>query len=693
MSDPRTSERPASERPASEQTASERPASEHTASGRGTSAPRPFAVLAATGGVSVLLTLATLVLAWVNGSDLAHFLAGNQANTWLAGLAFSALGLLIRRAQPVNRLGPLFTVAGLFAALCAGCDEYAELALRTHPGLPGADWAALGAGVLWGPAFLFMVAGVPLLYPAGRLRSPHWRWPARIALASSAVALLAMVTTEYVVDDVFPEASNPLDLPFPDDTQVAAAEAAMLLTLLIGLAAVADIALRLRRAPAAERGQHAWFVAALAITLPVAFSDLPDLVGFLCHVLAFAAIGVGIVRHHLFDIEVALSRALVYALLTGGALAAYLGAAALLGVATSVGPALVAAVAALALAAGRGRVQRAVDRLLYGERDPLDVLTTLGDRLEQAIDADAVLPAVVETVRQTLRLPYAAVVLESGEPACASGEPGGEVARFPLAHAGERIGELVVAPRAGERTLGAADRRILAAFARQAGVAAHGVRVTRELRRSRERIVTAREEERRRLRRDLHDGLGPALAGITLGLETAGRVASREGCSATALLASLRAESAESVEHIRRVVAGLRPAALDEIGLVAALARHADLLSAGPFTVRVTAPAHLPVLPAAVEVAAYRIASEAMTNAARHAKALTCEVIVELGEGTLLLTVADDGEGRLAGSPGVGLGSMRERAEELGGSCVIIFREGAGVTVRTTLPLAMAVTP
>ncbi|GIH26891.1 hypothetical protein Aph01nite_52010 [Acrocarpospora phusangensis] len=657
------------------------------------SAPRPLAL--ATGGAGVLLSLATLVLAWVNGSDLERFLAGNQANTWLTGLAFTVLGLLVGRAQPGNALGPLFLGAGLLATLCAFCAEYGALTFHTHPGLlPGGDLAALGAGLLWGPPFLFLAAGVPLLYPAGRLRSPRWRWPARIAALAAVVSMTAMGTTQYVVEDVFAAAVNPLDLPLPDDPQVAVAEATFLVVLAVGVAAVGDVALRLRRTTGAERGQHAWFVAALAVGLTAALASLPDLAGFLGHVFVFTALGVGIVRHGLFDIEVALSRAVVYALLTGVSLAAYLGAAALLGAATSIGPALVAAVVALALAAGRERVQRAVDRLLYGERDPLGMLTALGDRLGQAIDADAVLPAVVETVRQTLRLPYAAVELESGEPACASGkrpdEPD-ELVRFPLAHAGERIGELVVAPRPGERALGAADTRLLGAFARQAGVAAHGVRVTRDLRRSRERIVSGREEERRRLRRDLHDGLGPTLAGITLGLETAGRVAAREGCSVAPLLENLREESANGVEQIRRVVAGLRPYALDEIGLVAALARHADLLSAGSFQVAVAAPEPLPGLPAAVEAAAYRIASEAMTNAARHSRAATCTVTLGVEPpGLLRLVVADDGDGRLSGPPGVGLGSMRERAEELGGVCVVTFREGAGTTVRTTLPLETA---
>ena len=328
--------------------------------------------------------------------------------------------------------------------------------------------------------------------------------------------------------------------------------------------------------------------------------------------------------------------------------------------------------------------------MLYGERrDPLGALTTLGERLSKALDSDAVLPAVVETVRQTLRLPYAAVRLTGEDrPACESGEAPGRTAEFPLAHAGARVGTLVVGLRRGENALSAADARLLDAFARQTGVAAHGVRVTRELRRSRERLVVAREEERRRLRRDLHDGLGPTLAGITLGLETAGRTSAREESAAAPLLESLRAETATCVDEVKRIVADLRPPALDQIGLVAALRQHADLLtsrSSGRLQVDVTAAAALPPLPAAVEVAAYRIALEAMTNTARHAGARTCTVAVELNGG-LQLMVRDDGSG-----PGLvarGRADVHaDRAEELGGECTVVFREGEGTSVEATLPV------
>jgi two-component system, NarL family, sensor kinase len=643
-------------------------------------------------GVIGALSVVTLALAWVNHEDPSRFIAGNQANMWLAGLAFGVVAALVLRDRPDNRLGPIFAVASLLESVCAAAAELAKYGFRTGA-LPGMDLIAWVGSVLWMPGFLLLLVAVPLLFPSGRLASPRWRWPAAVALAGWIVAVLGYATTNASVRDAFPRADNPFDLPFPDDPQLMVALAGFFTVVAVGVAAIVALVLRMRRLGQPERAQHAWFVAGVVLVLAVSELHLPDLATFVGNALAIVAFGIGIVRHQLFDIEVVLSRAVVYAVLTAGALAAYLLAATLLGARTDagVGPAVVAAVVALLLAGVRQRVQRVVDHLLYGERrDPLEVLTDLGERLSQALDADAVLPAVVEAVRHTLRLPYAAVRLTGEDgPACESGEAPGRTAEFPLAHAGTPVGTLVVGLRRGETALSGADARVLDAFARQTGVAAHGVRVTRDLRRSRERLVVAREEERRRLRRDLHDGLGPALAGITLGLETAGRASAREESVVTPLLESLRVETAACVDEVKRIVADLRPPALDQIGLVAALRQHADLLtsrSAGRLQVDVAAAAPLPPLPAAVEVAAYRIALEAMTNTARHADAHTCTICVELN-GSLHVTVRDDGSGVPARTPGVGLGSMRDRAEELGGECTVVFRQGEGTSVEATLPV------
>ena len=343
----------------------------------------------------------------------------------------------------------------------------------------------------------------------------------------------------------------------------------------------------------------------------------------------------------------------------------------------------------------RSGLGRALDRVLRRERrNPGLVLSQLEEHLESTLAADEVLPSVVETVAQSLDLPYAALELrplsvdDPGERV--ESRPGGvsdREERLPLLYRGETVGELTLGLPAGE-DLTATDRRLLEDLARQAGIAAHAVALTRALQRSRERLVAAREEERRRLRRDLHDGLGPTLAAVTLGLDAARAHVRQDPDRAETALLDLRRQTQAAIDDIRRLVYGLRPPSLDELGLVGALREQADRMNGSP-RVTVDAPATLPPLPAAVEVAALRIALEAVTNAVRHARASQCTVRIT-ADSLLELTVSDDGDGEPeAFHTGVGIASMRERAEELGGTCVIERARPSGTTVLARLPLTL----
>lgn len=265
-----------------------------------------------------------------------------------------------------------------------------------------------------------------------------------------------------------------------------------------------------------------------------------------------------------------------------------------------------------------------------------------------------------------------------------------------LSYLGRPLGRILVAPRSPADPLRAADLRLLDDIGRQVGVAAHAMLLTRDLQRSREAIVAAREEERRRLRRDLHDGLGPALAGVALGLDAVGRVAPTTPSQAVDLAGQLKEEVQAALADVRRLVEGLRPPALDELGLAAAVRRQAEALTERDpgLHVEVEVAAGLPAgpagLPAAVEVAAYRIATEALNNVARHARARTCRVAFQITRaGDLLLEVEDDGVG-LPASPhgGVGLTAMRERATELGGSARVEALPCGGTLVAAWFPLA-----
>lgn len=413
--------------------------------------------------------------------------------------------------------------------------------------------------------------------------------------------------------------------------------------------------------------------------------------------LTVLAIGFAVLRHRLFDIDVIINRALVYGGLTAIVVALYAlivgGLGALLqaqgGLTISF---LATGVIAVLFQPLRARLQRGVKRLLYGERDePYAVVARLGRRLEASLAPDAVLPTIVETVAVALKLPYLAIVLpeEGGTVAAEYGTatPDAGVV-VPLVYQGEAVGELRLAPRHGEQALTRADRRLVDDIARQAGIAVRATQLTRDLQRARERLVTAREEERRRLRRDLHDGLGPALASQALTVDTAQLLLARDPQAASALLKAVKEQSQAAVAEIRRVAYALRPPALDDLGLVGALRDAASKYAGTALAVAVEAPEELPSLPAAVEVAAFRIAQEAVANVARHAHARSCTVALAVGA-TLEVTIADDGVGIAAGRrAGVGLASMRERAEELGGTCIIEPNPGGGTRVTARLPLA-----
>jgi len=425
---------------------------------------------------------------------------------------------------------------------------------------------------------------------------------------------------------------------------------------------------------------------------------------------------IAILRYKLYDIDILINRTLVYGALSAFVIGIYVLAVVALGAIFHARGNLAVSLVATALVAVlfqplRGRLQRGVNRLMYGERDdPYAVTSRLGRRIEATLAPEAVLPTVVETIAQALKLPYAAILLKEGDgfrSAASYGSPTAEPEALPLIYQREEIGRLVIGPRAPGEVFSTGDRSLLEDLARQAEVAVHAVRLTADLQSSRERLVTAREEERRRLRRDLHDGLGPTLASFALKLEGARKLVTRKPEDAEVLLSRLTEQTQDTVMEVRRLVYGLRPPALDDLGLVAAVRQQAESHgfiaheglpgAAGDgvsgqtgLVFSLEAPGNMPTLPAAVEVACYRIAQEAITNVARHSRAKTCRVrlSVDRGAGVLEVEITDDGVGmpedRVAG---VGLSSMRERAEELGGTLAVEPRRESGTRVLARLPL------
>jgi signal transduction histidine kinase len=267
--------------------------------------------------------------------------------------------------------------------------------------------------------------------------------------------------------------------------------------------------------------------------------------------------------------------------------------------------------------------------------------------------------------------------------------------RLPLTYQGQSLGALEVAQRSPGDAFSAADRRLLEDLTRQIGIAAHTVTLADELQHSRQEIITSREEERRRLRRDIHDGLGAQLAALVMQTSKIRSQLQRDPVAAEHDLIELRTELKTAIDDVRRLVHGLRPPALDELGLAGAIRVRLDRIGGHPDPdgpgpqVRLDVQEPMPALPAAVEVAALRIVDEAITNVVRHANARSVTVTMEIIAGRLTITVADDGVGfdLSAVDLGIGLQSMRDRALELGGTWSVAPRaDGAGTVVHAQLP-------
>lgn len=354
---------------------------------------------------------------------------------------------------------------------------------------------------------------------------------------------------------------------------------------------------------------------------------------------------------------------------------------------------LVFATAAVAVSAEtiRGRVRRAVDRLVWGARDdPLDVVRGVIERV--GVDADGdLLPSLVHSLRGQLKVDAVAIDVrdETGWRCVAStGVPATNERAVPLVQREEVVGRLVVGWEHGPH-LRTRDERVLNEVARPLGLAVGWVRQADQLRRATVSVASTREEERRRLRRDLHDGLGPALTGVSLGLHTAARQLERGGHGTTLPSHALVDQAATDVDalvvEVKRIVRDLRPTALDALGLVDAIGEFTRTFGED-LTFHVTVPSAGLELPAAAEVAIYRIVTEAVTNIVRHAGASECWIDIGLESGVEVV-VCDDGTGVDRGAvAGVGWSAMRERAHEFGGTVHVDDRVPCGTRVVVDLP-------
>jgi len=659
---------------------------------RAARAGQGFRVFAAALGVFVLLEVAAAavlsgVAGWSWQDALDAFVVTNSA----IGMSFGICGAILAWHRPRNPIGWLFAAGGVAYATAALAAPLG--AVLREAGAPMAVQRLVITIFVWSwPLAIGLVLPLTLLlFPDGRPPTPRWRWVVIAVIVTAPLFSLEMGAFPYPLEPGYP--IGYLTIPFYESLGPlwTAAEIRTTLALFLGAGAVA---VRYRRGSDVERRQLLWLLMAVLVALIVILpwglvAGTPIEVLFAIPLIPIA-VTVAIVRHQLLDIRLVVSRLLAWLMLLLAVVVAYTGLVALLNHFATPRPglsALVTVLLVLLAAPLLPRLQRLVDGAIYGDRgDPARVVSRLG---EQLATPDAGLQGVVTTVRSALRLPYLAIERE-GRVLASDGEASERVHPWPLTRGGKAEAQLTVGLRMGERDLAAADRRALAILADPVAVAVHSTVVSDELQASRERIIAAREEERRRLRRELHDGLGPALTGIAFAADAAANTIDTDPEESQRLLTSLRRDTRVALADVRRLVDDLRPPSLDELGLVGALRQRADQLSwradGESVHVQLDVPDEVPALPAAIEVATYRIATEALTNVVRHSRASGAVVRLRCQE-RLDLSIIDDGPPNGAWAPGVGLDAMRERAAELGGS----FRAGptpTGGQVLASFPLS-----
>ncbi|HEY6683091.1 MAG TPA: histidine kinase [Propionibacteriaceae bacterium] len=632
-------------------------------------APWLGAVLAGLAMAEVVTAITlSIVIGWSWRDALEAFVVTNS----LMGVIFAGCGGILAWHRPGNPVGWLFVAAGLAHATTAVCAPAFQLLVDAGAPLPAQRLVLTMFAWSWPWSIGLCLPLALLLFPDGRPPSPRWRWVVVAVIVTAPLFAIEMGGSPMPMEPGYP--IGYLTFSGYDALQPlwTATEIRGLLALCAGVAA---LAVRYRRGSDVERRQLLWLLLAVLVALIVILpwglvAGTPVEVLFAIPLIPIA-VTVAIVRHQLLDIRLVVSRLLAWLMLLLAVVVAYAGLVGLLDrfAAPRLGSSALVTVLLVLLAAPLlPRLQRLVDGAIYGDRgDPARVVSRLG---EQLASPDAGLQGVVTTVRSAIRFPYLAIERDN-KILASDGQPPDRVHPWPLTRGGKSEGQLTIGLRPGERELAAADRRALAMLADPVAVAVHSTVVSEELQASRERIVAAREEERRRLRRELHDGLGPTLTGIAFAADAAANTIDTHPEQSQELLTTLRRDTRAALADVRRLVDNLRPPALDELGLVGALRQRADQLSwradGESVKVRLDVPDQVPVLPAAIEVATYRIATEALTNVVRHSRATGALVQLRCAE-RLEVSITDNGPPNGRWAPGVGLHAMRERAAELGGS-------------------------
>jgi signal transduction histidine kinase len=616
--------------------------------------------------------------------------------------------LLSRLRHPVSWILAATAVGGGLAAVGAQWT----LLVAEHPEVADRELLQLMQGVAWVPGTLALIVIVPWL-----LRDEPLDLVSRLFVAAGAALIgwtvLTRLTDPYA--DAAGDPYSPLAIRSEswEDFVVRSATWQNALLVLLGLVAAVDVWRRRARLvdPAARRAMT--WLAASVVVLSVAFvplalpddvaAELPLALTPLLHLLSqalYPAAILGVVlRRRLWGLDLAVRRTLTWWLLTTGLVAAYVVVVAALGVVLpgdddGFSRVLATAIVAAAFQPAHAWVQRGVDALVHGEaRRPAAVVRRFSRSLGEAGGVDDLLDSILSGLVTSLRLGGARIDLSDGDAPSRTLASLGDVDRarsveLALVHRQDRIGTMWVSPRPNERVDGHSLETVEELAPVVAATLALAV-ATEELRGSRARLAEARDEERRSLRRELHDGLGPALAGIGLGLQAARNTIERDPVGTADLLERLSVELDARVEEVRGLARGLLPPALEELGLAPALFELGERQRATGLDVRVEVDGLGAVAPE-VGSAVYAIASEAIRNVQRHSSARSCRILAAVEDGMLRVEVVDDGTGIAPGSPaGVGTRSMRERAEGLGGEVVVGPAHPRGTSVVVRVPLSV----
>jgi signal transduction histidine kinase len=646
-------------------------------------------------------------------------------------IGFGLVGAVVASRRPENPIGWLFLVIAVLGGVTGISLGYALRDLGTGPGLlPATPWLGWLENWVISPIFptgaaMFLF----LLYPTGRFASPRWRFVGWAGIAVAAVATFLSMFEPTIT--LFSDTKNPLEVDNPIGVEAIGGiwEGPLGGVVWLGgigllFIAVISLVFRLRRSTGVERQQLKWFASAAFLTVGllvvssltfVAGIRLPDEVYDLNIALGFGvavpvACGVAIMRHGLYEIDVVINKAVVYTVLAAAFTALYV--AIVIGIGTAVGSRsnsflTVAAAVIIAVAFNpiRERARRLANRLVYGKRaTPYDVLSEFSGRMAGTYATEDVLPRMARIMAEGTGARRAEVWLKVGpelrraatwpDEAEALTIPAGDDAvpripgadrSAPVRHQGELLGALSVAKAAGDPVSPVEDK-LVTDLAAQAGLVLRNVRLIEDLRASRQRIVAAQDEERRRLERNIHDGAQQQLVALSVKLGLLKALATKDPAQTVELAEQLQRESTDALENLRELARGIYPPLLADQGLVAALDAQARR-AAIPVEI---AAERMDRYPQEIEAAVYFSALEALQNVAKYAEATKAELRLEATNGSLTFSITDDGRGfDPATTPrGMGLQGMTDRLAALGGRLEVRSAPGSGTTVSGTVPVA-----